>query len=191
MAPTAALKTSAATKKADAAAKLKAAQAGVSSLPQADADDSAAYRTAVEQAAQAISDYVTAAAEDGADLDALDSAPRQAMATRDTERQNLTTAHSGNGALTKFASVDKAQDLWFDAERNLARTRQRSLRLQKFVDLVKANKIAPFTQYAKDNWPDKPAEFYAEAYSLWATDPEYLKNNAKALYDWFHAGLYR
>jgi hypothetical protein len=46
------------------------------------------------------------------------------------------------------------------------------------------------TQYAKDNWPSKPEEFFAEAYSLWRTDPEYLKANAKPLYDWFTAGHY-
>ena len=63
-------------------------------------------------------------------------------------------------------------------------------RVQKFVEFVTLKRISPLTQYAKDNWPYKPEEFFAEAYSLWRTDPEYLKANAKPLLDWFTAGNY-
>ena len=52
------------------------------------------------------------------------------------------------------------------------------------------NNISPFTPYAKKNWPFKPAEFYAEAYSLWRTDPAYLKANAKDLLAWFEKSSY-
>jgi hypothetical protein len=50
-----------------------------------------------------------------------------------------------------------------------------SKRVQKFVEFIILKGISPVTQYAKDNWPSKPEEFFAEAYSLWRTDPEYLK----------------
>jgi hypothetical protein len=65
-----------------------------------------------------------------------------------------------------------------------------SKRVQKFVEFVALKSISPPTQYAKDNWPFKPEEFFAEAYSLWLTAPEYLKANSKPLWDWFTAGNY-
>ena len=65
-----------------------------------------------------------------------------------------------------------------------------SNRVQKLVEFVTLRRVPPLTQYAKDNWPSKPEEFFAEAYSLWRTDPEYLKANAKPLYDWFTTGHY-
>ena len=66
-----------------------------------------------------------------------------------------------------------------------------SLRVERFVKFVTANKIQPFTPYARDNWPDKPQEFFAEAYSLWLTDPSFLKSQHEKLYQWFAAGSYR
>jgi hypothetical protein len=66
-----------------------------------------------------------------------------------------------------------------------------SKRVQKFIEFVTLNRIPPLTQYAKNNWPSKPEEFFAEAYALWRTNPEYLNANAKPLYDWFTAGHYR
>ena len=71
-----------------------------------------------------------------------------------------------------------------------ARVRERTVRLQKFVDLVTTNQISPFTAYAKKNWPLKPQEFYAEAYSLWLTDPQFLSTNYKVVYDFFQNGDY-
>jgi len=65
-----------------------------------------------------------------------------------------------------------------------------SKRIQNFVEFVTLKSISPLTRYAKDNWPSKPEEFFAEAYSLWRTDSEYLKANAKPLWDWFTAGNY-
>jgi hypothetical protein len=62
--------------------------------------------------------------------------------------------------------------------------------VETFVAFVTVKRISPLTQYAKDNWPSKPEEFFAEAYSLWRTDPEYLSANAKPLLDWFTAGHY-
>jgi hypothetical protein len=63
-------------------------------------------------------------------------------------------------------------------------------RLQKFIDLVKANGIRRFTKYSAENWPSKPGEFYAEAYSLWLTDPTFLHTNYPAVHDFFAHGDY-
>jgi len=63
--------------------------------------------------------------------------------------------------------------------------------VQKFVDLVTAKKILPFTNYAKENWPFNPDEFYAEAYALWLTDPEFLSTNYSDVYNFFQTGDYR
>ena len=59
-------------------------------------------------------------------------------------------------------------------------------RLTKFVDLVTKNHIAPITNYSKEG--DK--EFYAEAYSLWLVDPEFMRTNYKVVFDFFENGDY-
>lgn len=60
-------------------------------------------------------------------------------------------------------------------------------RLKKFVDLVTSNRIAPFTDYSRQG----NREFYAEAYSLWLVDPEFLRTNYKVVFDFFQSGDYR
>ncbi len=63
--------------------------------------------------------------------------------------------------------------------------------VQKFVDFVTDKGIAPITTYAKDNWPGKPGEFYADAYAMFLTDPAALKKASVDLFDWFKAGNYK
>ena len=60
-------------------------------------------------------------------------------------------------------------------------------RLKKFLNLVNGNRIAPFTSYSQQG--DK--EFYAEAYSLWLVDPEFLQTNYRVVFDFFKNGDYR
>jgi hypothetical protein len=81
--------------------------------------------------------------------------------------------------------------LWADAVKTQARIAARTQRLQRFVVMVKAAKIAPFSDYAKRQWPSHPEDFYAEAFSLWLTDREFLEINARAVLDWFDQGHYR
>ena len=64
-------------------------------------------------------------------------------------------------------------------------------RLQAFVDFVTAEKIPPLTAYSRDNWPADPGEFFAEAYTLWLNDPEYLDSEAPKLKKWFDDGKHR
>ena len=61
----------------------------------------------------------------------------------------------------------------------------------KFVDFVTEKGIDPITKYAKDNWPGNPEEFYAEAYSLYLTDPKALKDKSGDLFDWFKGDKYK
>jgi hypothetical protein len=61
-----------------------------------------------------------------------------------------------------------------------------STRLESFIAMIAQNKIEPFTQYAKDSVAaGKPEEFFAEAFALYKSDPQYLEKNQKAVFDWF------
>jgi uncharacterized protein DUF4157 len=176
---------------ADAA--LKTAQTAAGTFAQKDSDESQAYRKSVEDLSKAIGDYAKLAETTPATLNVKDQEllVDAAVKKRDGERAALQKAAAANPALTQFAAVEASQTSWAIAVKTQARLPKRTVRLQNFVDTVKANKIEPFTAYAKQNWPHNPTEFYAEAYSLWRTDPEYLKANAKAVFDWFEAGHYR
>jgi hypothetical protein len=63
-------------------------------------------------------------------------------------------------------------------------------RLQKFITLVKNENIRKFTKYSADSWAQHPEEFYAEAYSLWLTDPTFLQNNYPTVFAFFENGDY-
>ena len=115
---------------------------------------------------------------------------------RDKARfEMLKAAHTArrfpNTVISPLDRAVEAQDAWFEAERVAARARLRTRRLQKFIDLVTANNIRRFTQYSVQNWRLEPREFYAEAYSLWLTDPDFLKTNYQVVYDFFQNGDYR
>jgi hypothetical protein len=178
----------AAKKKAYAAAR-KTADAGTPGYPVADATASLAYRSAIDDLAKLLEDYEKKA-QPGTDLDPLDDALLAAVAARKQARADLAKAAGKNPALADYAAVDAAQDDWVAAVRALGHTRGRTRRLQKFVDLVNASGIVPLTAYARANWPFKPEEFYAETYSLWLTEPVFLKNNYPALFDFFDKGDY-
>jgi hypothetical protein len=128
-------------------------------------------------------------------IDDLELVVFQKVFDRDRARFELFRPQPPKGlthrAIFPLDPAVQAQDAWFEAERILARARQRTRRVQKFIDLVSANNIRRFTQYSVQNWQLKPAEFYAEAYSLWLVDPEFLKTNYKVVYDFFQSGDYR
>ena len=146
----------------------------------------------------------------GSRFAALETTATKAIAARDAAKAALPASHP---ALTDFAAALTAQDAWFaqaqvrataslklDASKAdvVVKTKAQagasdatgkaSKRLAAFVAVVNANKIQPLTKYAKDNWPGTPDEFFAEAYSLWQTNPAYLNDNAPALKAWFDAG---
>lgn len=138
---------------------------------------------------------------------ALEASAQRAITARDAAKAKLPSLHP---AIADFAKTCSLQDAWFTAAQARApvhtafaqaRTSEaaagdpahagRSRHLKDFVDFVTAKKIPPLTEYAKANWPSKPEEFFAEAYSLWLNDPDYLTANAHGLKDWFDAGEHR
>lgn len=177
--------------RATAGTALKAAQASAGGFATADADASKSYRDAVEAVSKELTDYTTEVEAGTADPDSRDDSVKTAMATRDSEKDSLTKAAAGNPALAAFAPVETAQLTWANALKTQSRLPQRTLRVQHFVDMINANKIVPFTPYAKENWPHNPEEFFAEAYSLWRTDKDYLKLNSEPVFNWFEAGHHR
>ena len=146
---------------------------------------------------------------------ANETAVQTVITKRDAEQTKLKKAQSSHPALSDFADLQAKQDAWFaaakvrssaqaakdaasatrdtkkkekDATQN---SKGQSKHLTNFVDFVTKNNIQPITDYARDNWPGNPEEFYAEAFSLWLNDPTYLKTNAPKLFDWFDTGQHR
>lgn len=185
------LQSDAAAKKVAAASALTGAKAAVQALQADEISSSAAFTKAVEDTATAIATFVTQAAAGGKSVEDLESTVLASVTARNTERDTLAKAVPGHKALAALDPAIAAQDAWLEAERVYARARNRTLRLQKFIDLVTTNKIQRFTQYSKENWLLKPQEFYAEAYSLWLVDPQFLETNYKVVYDFFQTGDYR
>ena len=68
--------------------------------------------------------------------------------------------------------------------------------LAVFIDVVTKNNLArkgyaPFTDYVAAKWPAKPQEFFAQSFYVWRTDPNYMKNHMRPLFDWFEKGGHR
>ncbi len=185
---------------------LTAAGAKIAKYPKKDQGSARAYVGAVQKATRAIDAYAKGSKVD--QFPTLKEAAEKAVAARDKESAGLPAGHA---ASADFADVVSAQDTLQSAAQDrataftkleaskaaLAERRKdeakvtkdgRSSRLAAFVDFVTKNKIPPLTAYAKQNWPGKPEEFYAEAFSLWHNDPTYLTANAPTLKDWFDAG---
>jgi len=107
------------------------------------------------------------------------------------------------GTLKKFYKEQEKISKGLEQNENQARQRKDSARealkrelpqtqrLVKFVNLVNAKGIIPFTTDSAENWPQKPDEFYAEAYSLWLAHPEFLKRNYLPIFDFFESGDYQ
>ena len=184
------LQADAAAKKTSAATALTTAKAAVQALLPDEVSSSAAYTKTVDDTAAAITTFATDAAAEKDTIDNLEATGLAAVTARDAARDALAKSTPGHKALGSLASAAAAQDAWLESERVYARARTRTLRVQKFIDLVTTNKIQRFTQYSKDNWLLKPQEFYAEAYSLWRVDPQFLETNYKVVFDFFENGDY-
>jgi hypothetical protein len=187
--------TEAATMSTTAANSLTAAKSTVQALRADEVQSSAAYVKAIEDTAAAITSFALDAKAGRDAIDDLELVVFQKVFDRDRAHFELLKPQPPKGlthrAIFPLDPAVQAQDAWFEAERVLARARQRTRRVQKFIDLVAANNIRRFTQYSVQNWQLKPGEFYAEAYSLWLVDPEFLKTNYKVVYDFFQSGDYR
>jgi hypothetical protein len=101
-------------------------------------------------------------------------------------------AEAANAAAkTSMDTAEKAKDAAKKTADDTLAPSGENQRVQKFTDFVTEQKIDPISKYAKDNWPAKPEEFYADAYSLFLTDPLALKAKSEPLYDWFKKGGYK
>jgi len=187
--------TEAAALKAAADTSLNNAQAGVQAMSANEVQSSANFVQSLQAMAAAITTFASNAKAGTASVDDLELIVYQKAFDRDKAGFELMKLRPGdkhtNRAVILFSPVGNAQDVWFEAERAVARARLRTRRLQKFVDLVVANHIRRFTQYSVSNWTLKPEEFYAEAYSLWLTDPAFLKTNYPVVFNYFQNGDYR
>lgn len=184
------LETDAAAKKVlatDAIAKIAPVRAA---LPQPQVTGSQPFMDEIDKTTKAIETFSTSA-KDAGKIEPLEEPVLRQIETRNLEAKKLALAAPAHPALASMKLAAEAQDVWFSAERTAARAPHRTLHLQSFVDLVTAKKIEPFTDYAKKNWPHNPAEFYAEAYALWRTDPDFLSDNYKPVFDYFESGDYR
>jgi hypothetical protein len=167
----------------------------------ADQTASKPFVTALDAAHKAIAGFRIE--PDPTKMASLESPAQAAITSRDTAKAAVPAASPAHAA---FATAVADQDAHLTAARSLLGKRQAqatasgvtagaknpagmsSKRLQVFVDFVTANGIQPVTQYAKDNWPAKPAEFYAEAFSLWHNDPAFFANYSAKLKKWFDDG---
>jgi hypothetical protein len=159
-----------------------------------DADQKASedYRKAVAAVDDQLKSYRDAIKAGKPDIDGQERDLASALADRAAKRASLDkNSNSKNPALAAFTATDKAQDDYAVRLKTQARLPDRSLPVQRFVEIVEKNNVQPDTAYAQQNWPFAPEEFFAEAYSIWRTDPAKLKTDAKPLFDWFESGKYR
>jgi hypothetical protein len=145
------------------------------------------YRDAADAAGKALK-ALTDQLANGKNTDEAQGEAQTAVANMEAARDSLVTDHPGDPAITVYDDAAKFQRAWLDALDATISGGSRTKRVQKFVEFVNSEKIPPLTKYAQDNWPDNPEEFYAEAYSLFLSDPGYLKTNAPTLHDWFKKG---
>jgi hypothetical protein len=79
-----------------------------------------------------------------------------------------------------------------DLRRVYSEARQLSHRVLNFEKFVNQSSISPrLTAYAEREWPGKPGEFYAEAYSYWLMDKTALQRYSQPLFSYFDSGKYR
>lgn len=90
----------------------------------------------------------------------------------------------------KTDSLREITDIKEKAYKAVSDPEKGSVRLQNFVNYVTKydetpDKVPGMTHYAKEEWPNKPEEYFAEAYSLWFTDPDYMKQTTKYVWQFF------
>jgi hypothetical protein len=184
--------------KTDAATKLTAMEAaytGASATIDMADPDSADYRaslTAVEKAIKTFYDENVTVDVDDQTAESAKSVVDRAIGDRDSKRDALNKAKPGNAVTGATTALEQAQDSCYKAAIVVAFNKSMNLAVKKFYDFVIKNAISPaLTTYAEENWPHKPEEFYAEAYSFFVTKPKDLEAHSKLLYDWFKAGSYK
>ncbi|MCH6236264.1 DUF4157 domain-containing protein [Cognataquiflexum rubidum] len=103
--------------------------------------------------------------------------------------ESLSNTDAKHAILMTLAPVEQEQEKFFHAAKANALAHERSARVQKFVAFVELKNIPPISDYAQENWPHKPEEFYAEAYSFWTSGK--LKAVSPDLQKWFDEKKYK
>lgn len=103
--------------------------------------------------------------------------------------ESLSKSDAQHAILKTLAPVEQEQEKFFHAAKANALAHERSARVQKFVAFVESKNIPPISDYARENWPHKPEEFYAEAYSFWTSGK--LKAVSPDLQKWFDDKKYK
>lgn len=151
------------------------------------------YKDEINQLNRSIMGFESAWRAKGASLGVQENDVIKKKGLRD-EARKIIVQGSPPGApapvLAVFDPAAAAQDDWFEAERVFAWAPSRTRRVQRFVDRVNADNVKPFTWYAQVKWPYNPADFYADAYSLWLVDPGFLETNYPTIYEFFQSGDY-
>jgi hypothetical protein len=117
-----------------------------------------------------------------------------AIANRNTEETALRKKDKTNAVLVALQPLTAAQNKFYETSIFAAFNQKMPKVVKLFYDFVTSKGIAPtdaFSPYAKSEWPAKPGEFYAEAYSFFITDPGKLKKFSTPLYEWFADGKYK
>ena len=166
------------------------------------------YIRAHDAATDAINLLVGNTIDTDAVVGRLDAAAIAATVKAERALGALATAQPKHPAPVDFKDADKLQREWRLSARSTAdmrvllakqRARERAVtgvgrgsrRLALFVAFVNAKNIPRLTDYAARTWDaGHPEEFFAEAYSLWLNDRQYLQGSALLLVKWFDDGNY-
>ena len=161
------------------------------------------YIRAHDAATNAINRLVKNSIDTDTVVNRLDTAAFIATVVEERELKALAKAQPKHPAPSDFKDASKLQREWHLSARSSAemrvllakqRARERAVtgagggsrRLALFVAFVKAKNIPRLTDYAARNWKaGHPEEFFAEAYSLWLNDRQYLQSSAPLLVKWF------
>ncbi len=174
---------------------MKATYTAAGTIINKDDPESKDYRAALTATEEAIIKFYDENVTVDVDEKTANSAKSVVEAAKDdrnTKRADLNKKNPKNTVVAATAALETSQDSCFTAAAIVAFNKSMSLSVKKFYDLVISKNISPgLTKYARDNWPHKPEEFYAEAYSYFVTKPKELEAHSKDLYDWFKAGSYK
>lgn len=130
------------------------------------------------------------------DVETLIAAVDSSIINRVKAKKALGTDKGSRNIIVHFAALESEQEKYFAAIKKNSLAHNRSKIVQGFAVYAETHNIEPITHYANKNWPHKPEEFYAEAYSYWIMGK--FKGQTGALqtqYDllqaWFDSGKYR
>ncbi|MEB2773764.1 DUF4157 domain-containing protein [Algoriphagus sp. D3-2-R+10] len=157
-----------------------------------DLDEAKQYATSVESLSTEIDSFYTETKDQDkseSEVETLIVEINKLIETRGQAFEALSKKDGSHPLLTILPSFEKYQDTFFHMAKANALAHERSARVQKFVEFVEANNIQPISDYARKNWPHKPEEFYAEAYSFWVSNK--LNTISPELQKWFDGKKYK